>query len=216
MLLSRYRLLAVNGVLLLALAGSFWGRRIESATTGGPDFLQGLRLPFRDWKTADAQLSPAELSLLQPDAVMVRRYQSARGEAAELAVIAGHRKRSIHTPGFCMVGDGWQVVSQGEAVLPVGDRNVPATRALMVKDGQQLMATYFFTDGDYSTPNLVRFQGVQLLKRFRAEIPIGALVRILVPVTREGAATEKLSEEFARATLPPVMESLRRARVQAR
>lgn len=214
--LHRYRLLALNGVLVLILAGNHWGRRIDAATLPEGDLLQRNAITFRGWKATDSELTTSERDLLQPDAVLIRRFDSGKGSAAELAVVVGHRKQSIHTPGFCMTGGGWELASQRQCRLDLPDGPVTATRSVMIRDGSQLVATYFFTDGRFSTPNLVRFQGAQLLKRLQAEVPLGALVRILVPAGSNVAAAEKLSDEFARETVPPVMKALREARLVVR
>lgn len=214
--LHRYRLLALNGVLLLVLAGSHWGRRIDAATLPNVDLFRRASVRFRNWKVQDLQLSPAEREMLQPDAVMIRRFDSGKGPAAELAVVAGHRKQSIHTPGFCMTGGGWELASQRQCRLDLPGGPVTATRSVMIRDRARVMATYFFTDGRFSTPNLVRFQGAQLVRRLQAEVPLGALVRILVPTGDDLAAAEKLSDDFAVATVPHVLERLRDARLEVR
>jgi EpsI family protein len=108
--------------------------------------------------------------------------------------------------------DGWELLSQQEQPLEVGERRIAASRALMTREGAHLLATYFFTDGEYATRSLARFQGAQLLKRLRAEPPFGASVCIRVPTRGNREAAERLSDDFARAALPTIMESLRRAR----
>ena len=55
--LGRYRLLAVNGILLLAAAGSHWGRQIEAAGLPQADLLQRPGIAFRDWKATDKELT---------------------------------------------------------------------------------------------------------------------------------------------------------------
>lgn len=212
-MLRRHRFLLVNSVLLLAVMGAWWGRRVESAVFPSGNFLAGLRLPFRDWRATELPLTRDELSLLEPDATLVRNYAAPdeRG-AAQLAVIAGHRKRTVHTPGFCMTGGGWELLAQQAATLRLPDRKVPAMRQRMVQEGRQALITYFFTDGETETRSLVRFQAFQVLKRFRGELPMGALVRVIVPIGDDPGAAERLTEEFARATLPPVLASVRRAR----
>jgi EpsI family protein len=206
--LLRYRLLIVNLVLSFTLAGSYWGRRVENAQVSQADFLKPLNMPFKAWKTSDASLTASELDLLKPDATLVRRYTGPNKEMVEIAVIAGHRKQSVHTPGFCMVGGGWEITSQEAHTLALPGRKVEATRSVMTNKGQQLVATYFFTDGEFSTRNILEFQGSQLLKRFQREVPIGALVRVIVPVQRTQADAEKLSDEFAQATVPSVLAAL--------
>src|SRR5688500_17996980 len=95
---ARYKLLLVNLVLFAALVTSQLGRQIEAAEVDQPDFLKGLSLPFLDWKTEDRPLTVAERDTLQPDSVLLRRYSSENGAVVDLAVIAGHRKRTVHAP----------------------------------------------------------------------------------------------------------------------
>ena len=66
-----------------------------------------------------------------------------------MTVIAGHRKQSIHTPAYCMRGDGWEVVAEESVSLPVQGHEVEAIRARIAKDGREMLATYFFTDGEF-------------------------------------------------------------------
>jgi EpsI family protein len=203
--------LLLNGILALTLFGSYWGRRVESATYTRGDFLKELALPFRGWKTRDVPFRPEDLKVLQPDSTLLREYRSPRGELVELAVIAGHRKRSVHTPGFCMLSSGFEQVAQQEITMPVAGRRVPAVRSVWVDSRTKLpiVVTYFFTDGQLVTGSLVHFQYAQLMERFKSRIPLGALVRVIVPITSSQAAAEQLTDEFADAVLPGVLEGMR-------
>ncbi len=216
MAVYRYRLLIANGILLAGLLGGAGGRRVENAVPSRTDFLRPLGLPFRGWKTRDLALDPSELALLKPDATLVRDYTGPNGQRVQLAVIAGHRKQSVHTPGFCMTGGGWEITSQEPYRLKLPDRSVDAVRAKMVKDGQQLLVTYCFTDGEYATRSLPRFQWMQLVKRFGTRLPIGALVRVIAPVRGSVKEAEAVSDAFAAATLPAVFGSLRATHLEAR
>lgn len=210
------RLFIVNSVLAVVVAGTYWGRRIEGATVARPDFLQQLQLSYRGWPATDIPLSEREKELLQPDAVLVRRFKAPDGSFAELAVISGHRKRSVHTPGFCMTAGGWELLSQRAYEVRLGERSLPATQSVFSQDNKHLLATYFFTDGEFTTRNLVQFQLVQMLRRFQPGVPLGALVRIIIPVTGDPARAEQLTTEFASALLPSVLDGLKQAKLQVR
>jgi EpsI family protein len=207
--MMRWRLLILTGLLLLILLGSHLSRRIECASLVHDDFLRTLQLPFRDWNATDLAIPSSDLRLLEPDATLMRQYSGPNGQWAQLAIIAGHRKKSIHTPGFCMAGGGWDVVSQRCSVLTLTDRKIPTIAMVVSKDGRQSLVTYFFTDGDYSTNSLIEFQAAQLLKRFKARIPLGALVRIIVPIATSETEAQMITTEFAKSTLPMEMSTLR-------
>ena len=210
----RSRLLLLNSLLLLALLGNHWGRRIESATVTQKDILQHLSLPFRDWKVTNGAITPFDRTQLEPDDVLVRNYLSAQKEAVELTVIAGHRKRTVHTPTLCMNGGGWEILSQRYLDIPVPGRKIHAVRQLMTREGKQAYMTYFFTDGDYCSPSLAQFQAIQLVKRLKESVPLGALVRMIVPITDSPANAEEVSDEFALATLPQVLTTLQNTHLE--
>src|SRR5262249_10489689 len=151
--------------------GTWWGRRVEAAPYRPENFLAGLALPFRDWVATDRTLAPGEVKP-PPDAFLLRQYRSPAGDTAQLAIVAGHRQDTIHTPAICMSGAGWELLSQRSCTLDLRGRAIPATRALLAKDGQRLLVTYFFTDGDQVSGSLIGFQLSQLLQRLRGGVPV--------------------------------------------
>ena len=212
----RYRLLLVNALLLFALGASLWGRHRENAQPAPTDLLRGLSLPYRDWKATELSVSAGELALLQPDSTLARRYDAPGGESLELTVIAGHRKRTVHLPAYCMTGSGWDTLAQQDVSLPLGGkRSLPAARVLMAQHGQQILVTYCFTDGDFTTRSLTAFQAQQLMRRFRSAPAPGALVRLITPVGTGPEAPSRAAQQtdaFAAAVLPALLERLRSAR----
>ena len=216
----RYRLLILNLVLVFAVLGSVWGRSIDSLTITNGLFLKNLRLPFQDWQCAEEPLDPeqqGEIKVLDPDACTMRKYRSPDGEEAELAVIAGHQKRTWHTPSFCLASD-WEILLEEPDTISLPDgMRIPVTRIVMQYNTIQKMVTYFFTDGTYNTPSLINFQVVQQLKHFKSTIHLGALVRIIVPARgADDADAKNLSNAFFRATVPGVMAALRQERLHPR
>jgi len=215
-MLFKNRLLILNSVLVLAVAGAAWGRRADSVQLRSADFLAPLKLPFRSYTTTETALTKTELDMLEPDSTLVRQYAEGKALKAELAVIAGHKKRTVHTPGFCLAGGGWETVRQGTAKYVLAGREVEAQQEIIVKDGHGMLVTYFFTDGNFCTRSLPRYQWLQLVKRLKGGFPLGALVRIRVPVTSHGPEAVNTTEEFAKAVVPPVIEALRQAGAAAR
>jgi EpsI family protein len=212
--LLKSRLLLLNTMLLLALLGSHWGRRIENATIAHQDVLKHLSLPFRDWKASDVAISKADWDQLEPDAALIRHYQSPEHQVAELTVLLGHRKRTVHTPTLCMNGGGWEIMSQRYLDLPIPGKEVHAVRQLMTREGKFVLMTYFFTDGEFCSPSLAHFQSVQLISRLKANVPIGALVRTIVSVESDPIAAENISNAFASAVVPHVLDTIQHTRLE--
>jgi EpsI family protein len=210
--IQKHRLSMVIAILLFTLGGTYWGLRTARQVVAVPDYLKDLSLPFRDWSVTSETLSPHEYELLVPDAVLLRQYRSLEGtEEASLAVLAGHRKQTVHTPAFCMAGGGWNTVSESEVTLNLSPASVNATRALMECRGQQLLVTYFFSDGTNSTRSLPQFQFGQFFRRLRGTVPQGALVRVMVPIQRDRSSAEQLSDSFIQSVVPDLLTKIRDA-----
>jgi EpsI family protein len=209
--LGRIRLTVAIAALLFALAGSAYARRPDPGEGAYNDFLSGLALPYRDWAQESLPLTDAERAMLQPDAQLLRRYTSPGHGFVEIAVIAGRRKKTVHTPDFCLVGGGWDTLSQHDVVLNVAGRKVPAVQALLLRNGERMMATYFFTDGDTSTRSLPQFQLRQIMRRLGGHASLGAMVRILASAGGSPEGAERRSDDFAESTLPAVFAALTRA-----
>jgi EpsI family protein len=212
-MLFRYRLLCANLVVLIAVFGVFWGREIENAPLPADDFLARLEWRFRNWRNSRLPVSPSEAALLQADSIRMERFAEKNGNWIEMTVIAGHRKQSIHTPAYCLRGDGWEVVAEETVTLPVAGHEVQAVRARISKGSEELLATYFFTDGTLCTPSLMRFQTMQMVRRLGTHPPLGALVRILTPVRGSRDAAASLTDELAKAVLPATLSTLNQKRV---
>ena len=60
------------------------------------------------------------------------------------------------------------------------------------------------------------FQGSQMIKRFASQVPLGALVRIIVPVGKDPTEAENLTTEFEQAMLPGVLTALRQTHLNVR
>lgn len=201
------RSVLVNTFLIFTIFSVFIATRGEEFK-GRRDFLQSSVQSFYSWKEVDHGLSKDEETLLKPDAVLIRSYEN-DGQFLELAVIAGHKKQTIHTPSYCMVGGGWEKVSVNDADLQVGNLKIPIVNTIMIKGNQELMVAYFFTDGDVFTRDLVRFQGIQMLHRLQGKSSLGALVRIAVPVTKGRDAARSLISEFANVNFLRLIDAIR-------
>ncbi len=215
--LARHRFTLAGGLLLLAVIGGWWGRRSEAgdALPSRPtaDFLAPLDMQYREWGNVDLDLLPSEAKQMRPEGLFFRRYESeVTGQEIELAVIAGRRKSTVHTPAYCMPGSGWEILTQEIIRLPVGQETVPANSTLLRgTNGENRLLTFFFTDGRFSTNSISRFQANQLLARFQRRRPVGALVRILTPAPANEAEAEALTADFAKTTLPPLLKAIREA-----
>jgi len=176
-----------------------------------PDFFQNTSLAYRDWQVKERDLDASERAQLAPDSVLVRQFESADGAQIELSTIAGRKRSTLHSPGSCLVGCGWERLDESEHAVILGDGQVRMTRALMGLGSRQLLVTYFFTDGARSAPTLLGFQAAGLWQQFRSRSRMQAVVRIVAPVRSSLAETQALSDDFLLQVVPKVLKSIRQA-----
>ena len=190
-------------------------RLVLTPAPGGPaprpDFLQGLAVPAAERQVTEQALTPVEVATLKPDSALVREYRRPTEPPVQLLVVAGSRPESVHSPRSCLAGGGWERLTDDVVNLPLAQGKLATNRTLLSQGRDQLLVTYFFTDGHYSTPHLASFQAYSLLQRLRARVPLHALVRVAVPVAGDARAAARLSDEFAQSALPAVLQRLREA-----
>ena len=198
------------------VVGALWSRHLDAIKLAGADPLHAAALDYHGWRTEDVPLASSDLTLLSPDMAMVRNYLGPRGNSLQFAVIAGHRKKSIHTPIFCMQGGGWEVISQADSYLKLGGVTVPVSQSILTQGGHSILMTYYFTDGAYRSSSVLPFQFVELLKRFKSTVTVGALVRVIVPVHTNTASAKAETIDFLSIAGPKVDAILRSAHMQVR
>jgi EpsI family protein len=207
--MHKFRFPITIACLFLTLMGARW---VEQ-TGGGPvrqsDELGVLEIPFRGWAELDLDLMPEEVAMIRPEAMLMRRYEAPNGEAVELTVIASRDKRSIHNAAYNLTG-GAEVEQQRSRTIALSDRQIPVTHAtLMNEKGGRSVAIYFFTDGNFATNSINRYQWNQLGKRLRGESTLGALVRVSAPIPTDSATADALTVEFTKAAFPVVLKGVR-------
>lgn len=209
-MIARHRLSYLICILMVTAFCGFYSRRVESIASTKVDYFQNLPLQYRDWTITHSDISDSDRTVLRPDAVTLRRYSSPNGEIIDLAVIAGHRKQTVHTPSFCMVGGGWNTLTEDSITLTIAGKKVPMRRALMENDGHKAIMAYFFTDGALCLESLPKFQFELFKRRLSGVISQGALVRVIVPVLGDTETATRLSDDFAVSIMPELLEQLNR------
>jgi EpsI family protein len=153
----------------------------------GPDAALAVgKVPLRaaGWRGQD--LGPYDevtMKMLAPDAYLNREYVSDDGLRVHLAAIYGHRKTTFHSPGFCLLGGGWNITSKSRLEFrPTGGRPVPLNRFVLNREGREAVVLYYYVEDHRATTSWVTHQAYLAWDRLRRGRPVGALVRLTVPV----------------------------------
>ena len=152
-------------------------------------------------------LSADERAMLEPDAELLRRYRSAGGASVEIAVIAGRRKKTVHTPEYCLLGGGWDIVAARrihECSRPPGAGDPVAAGSRRRTHGSDLFLHRRRIE--YAQSAAVS-GGADRQTARGGHAPLGAMVRNRSSGDNPEDA-QRLSDDFARATLPAVFAAL--------
>lgn len=204
------RSLAMLALLLAAQAGVWATRPIAGPTYA----LRVETIPLRvaDWRGRDlGRFDEATLEMLKPDASVNREYFAADDFPAHLAVIYGHRKNSFHSPGFCLLGGGWNITGKSHVTFrPRGDGGpVSANRFLLARQKQEAVVIYYYITANHrATPSWVLHQAYLAADRVAGRPAVGALVRLTVPAGTDAETATRRGLSLLVALHPSLMRVL--------
>jgi EpsI family protein len=187
----------VTGLLVL-LAG--W------APTGATRPEPTVPLASGGWSGHDLpRLSKAALDMLVPQAYVWREY--GRGKDIVLfTVLYGRDKRTFHSPGFCLLGEGWNTIGRGRKRVHSAAGDLVFNSLVIQRGQQQALVMYSFFQGRRSTPSLISHQARLLADRVLRRRETGALLRVVTPVTTTTRRAEAVAAEFLSEFIPQAVE----------
>lgn len=184
--------------LLLLAAGIAWGltRRSDRLVVPPRASLSAFPSALGDWRQLDAQTLGAGVSReLAADEYLSRTFTSPNGATAYLFIAwyaSQRHRRTFHSPQNCLPGAGWTMADR-RVFSPGGDSRKEINEYRIEHDGARMIALYWYhgrgrMDASEYHGRLHTIEDA--ITRGRTD---GALVRIIVPMDKEGRL-----EEFAR------------------
>jgi len=174
-----------------------------------------LRHPFSDypvqigdWRGERHVMEKIYLEELGLSDYLLIDYQNSRHQNVSLYVAYNESQRkgkSSHSPATCLPGNGWIFKDSGiTAVELSGGKVIQVQRALMDKNGQQLLAYYWFPQRGRVLHNIYELKLYAFWDALVDRRTDGALVRIITPVGDSGNPMEAESrlKAFVRTILP--------------
>jgi len=165
-------------------------------------------LVFADWKGKDFSLDRESLEMLRPEAYLVRDYQDSAGNMVNLTIIYGHNKSNIHSPAFCFLGGGWNIIAKGKILIDKQGKfsrgGLEMNRLLLQKGEQKTLVLYSFLSPGSNTASWATFQAKFLLARLSGKRPSGALLRLVLPIQKNAKEAEAIAERFLQSCYPAI------------
>jgi EpsI family protein len=197
--------------LLLGAQLALWAMRPAPGSSIAPP-VQRIPLHIAGWRGRD--LGPFDrvtLDMLRPDAYLNREYAGADGLPVHLAVICGHRKTTFHSPGFCLLGGGWNIADKSRLQFrPVGGGGpITVNRFLLSREGADAVVLYYYLAGHHrTTASWVAHQAYLAWDRAHRQPAVGALVRVTVPVASDRSAATRRGIDLLRTLHPSLVTAV--------
>jgi exosortase D (VPLPA-CTERM-specific) len=171
--------------------------------------LSAVPMQIGGWHAKDlGPLDRVSADMLQPDAFMDRVYVRS-GYPIDVTVVYGHAKNTFHSPGFCLLGGGWNITSKSKRSLDAGGgAKVLANEFALQRQDDRRVVFYWFASYGEATPSWVTFQYRLLRNRLLSRSTSGALVRITVPVGESEDAASGAAVELIHGLYPRLRSAL--------
>ena len=174
-----------------------------------------LRQPFSmfpvhvgEWQGERQVMEKMYLDELELSDYLLIDYRNGQQQTVNFYVAYNESQRggkSSHSPATCLPGNGWEFKDSGITSIKLpGGKVIKVQRAFMDKNGQQLLAYYWFPQRGRILHNLFELKLFAFWDAIVARRTDGALVRIITPVRDSGNLMESESrlQEFIRMMLP--------------
>jgi len=200
-------------IFLVLLAGGLVlpCRGLEASPAFTPD-LSRVPLVLQDWQgTERGTLDGDSLEMLDPDAYLLREYTRSDGYPVDLSILFGYRETTFHSPGFCLLGGGWNILQKSRRSLQLGtgDGEVLANEFLLQRGGEERTVLYWYMSHGATTPSFMQFRYHLLRNRVLRRPTWGALIRVSAPIAGSQEEAAQASEDLLREIHPDLREALK-------
>ncbi len=165
------------------------------------------------WKgVVDPPLDADVLRVLGVDDYLSRIYYGDDRKAVGLYMgFYGSQRQgdTIHSPLNCLPGAGWEPVQQGRLTIANADgqgRDITVNRYVVQKGLERQLVLYWYQSHGRVVASEYWSKLHLIQDSIRMNRTDGSMVRVISPIdpraTDEGAAAERLAEEFVRAIFP--------------
>jgi exosortase D (VPLPA-CTERM-specific) len=201
--------LVVLLLLVAALAARAAGRH-EAAFLRRP--LENVPLAVAGWQGQDAPLPPEMVAAAGVDDYLNREYRQ-EGQKYLGLYVGFYRSQatgeSIHSPKNCLPGSGWQPVRATEVLLRAPDGASRPVNLYIIRQGPDQQAVlYWYQSHGRMIASEYRAKLHMIADAIRLRRTDGALVRIVIPVTRSEGEAQADAVRFAEQILPSLEGTL--------
>ena len=186
-------------------------RRTELAVTRTS--FETFPMTIGPWKSiVDPPMDADVLKVLGVDDYLSRVYYQPGGAAVGLYMgFYGSQRQgdTIHSPLNCLPGAGWEPVSQGRLHIANADgqgRDITVNRYVVQKGLSRQLVLYWYQGHGRVVASEYTSKLYLIHDAIRLNRTDGSMVRVIAPIkvgaTDDGAAAERVAEDFVRTIFP--------------
>ena len=176
-MLNRHKGSALLPIVMLVLASA-------AVYASRPARLHGVDLgrvsrSFPGWQGRDIAADPVSVEILQPDGILMRRYDDPAGHIAWLCIVFHqNNKYGAHDVPVCYTSQGYAKKSLGRAEIPLPDGRLAVNRLVAGKVNDTRVVYYWFAIGARYFADAGEFRRAQMVSGLIRNRSYGALVRL--------------------------------------
>ena len=161
--------------------------------------------------TVDPPMEESILKVLGVDDYLSRIYYRPGAAVGLYMGYYGSQRQgdTIHSPLNCLPGAGWEPVKQGRLTIANADgagRDITVNRYIVQKGIDRQLVLYWYQSHGRVVASEYWSKAYLINDAIRLNRTDGSMVRVIAPIPvgaqDEGAAAEKLAEEFVRVIFP--------------
>jgi EpsI family protein len=139
----------------------------EIGETGGKEVSLSLPSRMGAWAGKDVKVDPVVYEVLQPDAVLQKRYKMAdsRGNV-EVLVVYSRDPKGLHSPVTCMRAQGWTITDQERREVRSGGEVLTVDVLTGEQRDRRTQLAYCFTDAGEAVSGRVATFAKMMAARF--------------------------------------------------
>jgi EpsI family protein len=204
---------AVVLCLMLGSTGLFLARARAAEAPISRTSLESFPMTLQSWSAiVNPPFEKDILAVLGVDDYTTRVYYKPDGQAVGLYMGYYNSQRqgdTIHSPMNCLPGAGWEPVSEGRKTITNADgagRDIVVNRYIVQKGLDRQLVLYWYHGRGRVVASEYWSKLFLINDAVRSNRTDGALVRVISPIAvgaeDDGAAADKLAEEFVRVLFP--------------
>ena len=153
----------------------------------------------------DVEIDERTRRVLETSSILTRHYAAPSGRPVQLTLVrTSGTRRSLHFPEICLIGDGWEILSESNRALGL---ELTAKRLVLVKGNNTQAVLYWFKTGERMTGNFFMNAWYWTQNQIQFKTPASTMVKLATPITSSGDEPAFAAlEDFALKFMPALYE----------